>query len=114
MQSQTMSVAKAQFCKHLGTLARVPSIHPHVDKKGDNDGNNEYRCPHCNRLDFRSEAKRDAHAAQCDRRETRMLRYGIGGQQRASYDVETRRHQGYTPHGGGSTPQIRDFFSDDD
>ena len=48
-------------------------IHPHVDKKGDNDGNNEYRCPHCNRLDFRSEANRDAHASQCDRRETHRV-----------------------------------------
>ena len=48
-------------------------MHPHVDKKGDNEGNHEYRCPHCNRLDFRTEASRDAHASLCDKRETRRV-----------------------------------------
>eukprot|EP01043_Picozoa_sp_COSAG02_P072117 COSAG02_NODE_13458_length_1392_cov_2.312452_1_plen_148_part_00 len=31
------------------------------------------RCPHCDRLNFRSEQLRDAHVVDCDKRETRRV-----------------------------------------
>ena len=48
-------------------------MHSHVDKTGDNAANHEYRCPHCNRLDFRTEQQCEDHVESCDRRETHKV-----------------------------------------
>ena len=53
------------------------SMHPQVDMKGDNEANDEYRCPTCNQKDFRTAAARDRHTETCPRRHTHTVSRGL-------------------------------------
>eukprot|EP01046_Picozoa_sp_COSAG06_P028714 COSAG06_NODE_2608_length_6585_cov_12.024514_1_plen_266_part_00 len=53
------------------------SMHPQVDMKGDNEANDEYRCPTCNQMDFRTATARDRHTETCPRRHTHTVSRGL-------------------------------------
>ena len=52
-------------------------IHPLVNMDGDNEANDEYRCPTCNQKDFRSADERDQHVETCPRRHTHKVSAGL-------------------------------------